>query len=78
MGDTESKDKIRRLYDYQINDKIIKHASMDVKIMHCLPAHRNEEITSDVLDGERSVVFLQAKNRLYAQKALLAYIYEKI
>ena len=75
MGDTDSKDKIKKLSSYQINKNIVKYASGDVKIMHCLPAHRDEEMTSDILDSSMSVVFLQAENRLYAQKALLAYIY---
>jgi len=76
MGDADSKDKIKKLSDYQINKNILKYASSDVKIMHCLPAHRDEEISSDALDSDRSIVFLQAENRLYAQKALLAYLYE--
>jgi len=76
MGDADSKEKIKKLSDYQVNKNILKYASSDVKIMHCLPAHRDEEISSDVLDSDRSIVFLQAENRLYAQKALLAYLYE--
>jgi len=76
MGDADSKDKIKKLSDYQVNKNIVRHASSDVKIMHCLPAHRDEEISSDVLDSDRSMVFLQAENRLYAQKAMLAYLYE--
>jgi ornithine carbamoyltransferase len=45
--------------------------------MHCLPAHRDEEISAEVMDGDNSIVFAQAENRLYAQKALIAYIYKK-
>ncbi len=78
MGDTDGKDKIKKLSGYQINKNIVKYAGRDVKIMHCLPAHRDEEITSDILDSGMSIVFLQAENRLYAQKALLAYIYGQI
>ena len=76
MGDTDSSEKIKKLSDYQINMNIIEYANSDVKIMHCLPAHRDEEIAADVLDSDRSIVFLQAENRLYAQKALLAYLYD--
>jgi ornithine carbamoyltransferase len=76
MGDTDSKEKIGKLKPYQINSGIIKHAKTGVKVMHCLPAHRGEEITDEVMDGYNSVVFTQAENRLHAQKALLYYIYK--
>ncbi len=55
---------------YQVNAELLRHAP-DAWIMHCLPAHRGEEITDEVLDGERSIVFDQAENRLHAQKAIL-------
>ena len=56
---------------YQVNAQLLSHASKDVLAMHCLPAHRNQEITDEVLDGPMSVVYDQAENRLHAQKALL-------
>lgn len=59
---------------YQVNDKLLAHAAPQVAVLHCLPAHRGEEITDDVLDGPRSAVFDQAENRLHAQKALLAWL----
>jgi len=76
MGDAESDQKVKKLSSYQVNRELLSHASKDVIIMHCLPAHRGEEITGEVLDGPDSIVLKQAENRLHAQKALLAYIFE--
>lgn len=76
MGDCQSKQKLKSLAGYQLNSKLLKNAGKDVIIMHCLPAHRGEEITAEVLDGPDSIVIKQAENRLYAQKALLNYIFE--
>ena len=59
---------------YQLNKQLISHAKSDVIVMHCLPAHRGEEVTNDVLDGPQSVVFHQAENRMHAQKAILAHL----
>lgn len=59
---------------YQVNAALAAHAKSDALIMHCLPAHRGEEISADVLDGSNSVVFDQAENRLHAQKAILSLI----
>ncbi len=59
---------------YQVNERLMRAARPDAIVMHCLPAHRGEEITADVLDGPRSVVLDQAENRLHAQKALLAFL----
>ena len=67
--DTEIKKKL--LLPYQINQKLVDYAKKDVMVMHCLPAHREMEITSEVLDGEHSIVFDQAENRLHVQKAIL-------
>lgn len=72
MGDEEEYD--RRLCDfkpYQINSKLLEQAKHDVMVLHCLPAHRGEEITAEVVDGPNSAVFDQAENRLHIQKALL-------
>ena len=76
MGDAESDQKVKKLSSYQLNRELLSHAAKDVIIMHCLPAHRGEEITAEVLDGSNSIVLKQAENRLYAQKALLAYFFE--
>ena len=59
---------------YQLNADVVDMATDDAIVMHCLPAHRGQEITADVIDGPRSVVWDQAENRLHAQKALLAFL----
>lgn len=72
MGqEKERRKKIKKLKPYQINSKLVKAARKDVLVMHCLPAHRDEEITSEVLDGTHCIVLDQAENRLHLQKALL-------
>lgn len=58
-------------YNYQLNSSLLKYAGKNPCIMHCLPAHRGEEITGEVIDGESSIVFDQAENRLHLQKAIL-------
>lgn len=60
---------------YQVNAKLVNEADKDVIVMHCLPAHRNHELTDDVADGPHSVIFQQAHNRLHAQKAILARLF---
>jgi len=64
----------KKFAPYQINPKLLAHAKKDYLIMHCLPAHRGEEITSDVLDGPNSVVLDQAENRLHVQKGILVWL----
>ncbi|WFE43735.1 ornithine carbamoyltransferase [Verrucosispora sp. WMMD1129] len=59
---------------YQVNKALLGHAAPEAVVLHCLPAHRGEEITDEVLDGPRSAVFDQAENRLHAQKALLTFL----
>jgi ornithine carbamoyltransferase len=59
---------------YQLDDRAVESAAADVIVMHCLPAHRGEEISASVIDGPHSVVFDQAENRLHAQKALMAFL----
>ena len=57
--------------DFQINAKLLANAAPGVLVMHCLPAHRGEEIASDIMDSARSIVFDQAENRMHVQKAIL-------
>jgi len=72
MGDEEEYDqRLRDFKPYQINSKLLEQAKHDVMVLHCLPAHRGEEITGEVVDGPNSAVFDQAENRLHIQKALL-------
>lgn len=72
MGEESEKEKKENAFrNYQINANLVKHAKKDFIFMHCLPAHRGLEVTSEVIDGPNSVVFDEAENRLHAQKALL-------
>ncbi len=72
MGQEAEGDKRKKvLKSYQINKKLMKKAKSDAIVMHCLPAHRGEEITADIIDGPQSVVMDQAENRLHVQKAIM-------
>ncbi len=72
MGqEEEHAQRLRDFQDFQLNARLVELARPDVMVMHCLPAHRGEEITDDVIDGPHSVVFDQAENRLHVQKAIL-------
>ncbi|MDI6733435.1 MAG: ornithine carbamoyltransferase, partial [Planctomycetota bacterium] len=78
MGQEEEHQKrLSAFRDYQVNVNLLKRAKKDVIVLHCLPAHRGEEITDEVIDGHHSVVWDQAENRLHAQKALLMLLLKK-
>jgi ornithine carbamoyltransferase len=72
MGqEQEREERLRAFCGFQLNDSLISQAKPNVLVMHCLPAHRGEEITGEVLDGPHSAVWDQAENRLHVQKAIL-------
>ncbi len=75
MHDSQSSKERRHnmLRPYQVNEELMAHAKPDALFMHCLPAHREEEVTSAVMDGPQSVIFDEAENRLHAQKAIMRY-----
>lgn len=73
MGkENEAEERVYFFTPYQVNDALLANASPKAMVMHCMPAHRGQEITDEVIDGSQSVVLDQAENRLHAQKALLA------
>jgi ornithine carbamoyltransferase len=72
MGmEAEAKERLEAFKAYQVNTELCSHAKEDFIFMHCLPAHRGEEVTAEIIDGPHSVVFDEAENRLHAQKAIL-------
>jgi Ornithine carbamoyltransferase len=72
MGqEDESAQGLKLFSNYQVNSKLMQQANSEALFMHCLPAHRGEEVSSSVIDGDQSVVWNEAENRLHAQKALL-------
>jgi len=77
MGQEEESVKREKVFPpYQVNARLVSEADKDVIVMHCLPAHRNHELTDEVADGQHSVIFPQAHNRLHAEKAILARLFE--
>ncbi|MBM7571142.1 ornithine carbamoyltransferase [Aquibacillus albus] len=72
MGqESEQKEREKAFEAFQVNQALVSHAKSDYIFMHCLPAHREEEVTAEIIDGKHSVVFQEAENRLHAQKALM-------
>ncbi len=78
MGQEEEAEERRRIFQpFQVNQVLLSYAPEDARVMHCLPAHRGEEITADVLDSPRSVVLDQAENRLYTEMAILLHLFSR-
>ena len=77
MGDKDGEHRHNVLKPYQVNAKLMSLAKPDAIFMHCLPAHRGEEVTDEVIDGPQSVVFDEAENRLHAQKGILAWCFNE-
>ena len=74
MGEEHMKDKIKSFDGFQVNEKLVSNMDENWKFMHCLPAHRGDEVTDWVMDHDHSIVFDQAENRMWAQMSLLAYL----
>ena len=78
MGDTDHDERLTALEPYQVDDKLMDLAAANGVFLHCLPAHRGEEVTDEVLDGPRSLVWDEAENRIHAQKSVLAWVFGAI
>jgi ornithine carbamoyltransferase len=74
MGEEHLKNKFEAFKGFQVNEKLVSHANDNYLFMHCLPAHRGEEVTDGVIDSQNSIVFDQAENRMWAQMSLLTYM----
>jgi ornithine carbamoyltransferase len=75
MGDKDAGRRHNLLTPYQVNAELMRKASPEAVVMHCLPAKRGEEVTDEVMDGPQSVIFDEAENRLHAQKSILAWVF---
>jgi len=75
MGDIDGEERLDALEPYQVDEALMDHAAEDALFMHCLPAHRGEEVTDQVIDGPASVVWDEAENRVHAQKSILAWCF---
>ena len=78
MGEKKSKSKIKLLQKFQVNDIIMQKTKKQAIFMHCLPAHRNEEVTDSVIDSTKSLVWEQARNRMYVQQSILYYLFKDV
>jgi len=75
MGDKDAQARLKDLMPYQVTDAIMEQAAKDAVFLHCLPAHRGEEVAASVIDGPQSAVFDEAENRLHAQKAIIRWCF---
>ena len=74
MGDTDHDERVEAFEPFQVDEALMDEAASGAAFLHCLPAHRGEEVTADVIDGPQSVVWDEAENRLHVQKALMEYL----
>ena len=75
MGlEAESEKRLKDFADFQVNSSLLKNAKKTAKFMHCLPAHRGEEVSADVIDGQRSIVLKQANSKLLTAKSLIKFL----
>jgi ornithine carbamoyltransferase len=75
MGDVDLTERLDAFESFQIDDRLMAGAASDAIFLHCLPAHRGEEVTDEVIDGPQSQVWAAAENRIHAQKAVLAWCF---
>ena len=78
MGQAHVEEKLAAMMPFQVNSELMALAKPDAKFLHCLPAHREEEVTSDVIDGPQSLIWPEAENRLHAQKSVLRWCFGQI
>ncbi len=78
MGQENTHNKLAAMMPYQVDEKLMAGAKPDAKFLHCLPAHRGEEVTGEVIDGAQSVIWDEAENRLHAQKSILLWCFGKL
>ena len=78
MGQAHAEAKLAAMFPYQVNEALMAHAKPDALFLHCLPAHRGEEVTDAVIDGPRSVVWDEAENRIHAQKSVLRWVFGQL
>ena len=76
MGDADAEDRLAELNEYAVTEELMDMAASDARFLHCLPAHRGEEVDAEVIDGPQSLVFDEAENRLHAQKAILRWCFD--
>ena len=75
MGDDQERDVRMKVFgEYTVDAELMRHASPGARVLHCLPAHRGQEITDEVMDGPQSAVFDEAENRMHTSKAVMAWL----
>jgi ornithine carbamoyltransferase len=78
MGQAHAETKLKAMMPFQVTEALMAEAKPDAKFLHCLPAHRGEEVTDAVIDGPQSLIWAEAENRLHAQKSVLRWCFGQI